>query len=369
MQQTDTNEPPVPLETTIDERRLAILPLAKYSVIIDARTPLEYADDHVPGAVNLPVVEQQEFAEVGTLHRRDPHRAYVVGAAYALRCIAGHIETVVSAYKPTDHILVYCFRGGKRSRLWGDILRAIGFNVDVLSGGWKAYRQWVASGLERLIPTLRFHVIAGSTGSGKTRLLKALEAKGAQVLDLEAIAGHRGSVLGAVPGLAQPSQKRFESLLFDRLRKFSSDQVVWVESESRMIGRIHLPRSLYEAICAAPASVLSASLDDRVLLLHEDYRHLLADLHGMVDKLQHIAAEVVGRKEIIEWRTLADQCDSRELFRRMMERYYDPLYARASRKNLRMLEVANRVSMPALDDGCVRAVAEQLIARERGLLG
>ncbi len=183
-----------------------------YSLVIDARSPREYADDHLPGAVNLPVVDDDQYAEVGTRHKSDKHVAYLIGVEYSLRNIADQIKPLISRYSNADRFLVYCFRGGKRSRLWADNLRTIGFEVDVLAGGWKRYRQWARESLVALPPTLTYRVRAGPTGCGKTRLLHALRRKGHQVIDLEEIAAHRGSLLGDLPGVAQPPQKWFDSL-------------------------------------------------------------------------------------------------------------------------------------------------------------
>ena len=192
---------------------LGIRELQDYSLVIDARSPREYADDHLPGAVNLPVVDNDQFAEVGTRHKSDKHVAYLIGVEYSLRNIADQIKPLISRYSNADRFLVYCFRGGKRSRLWADNLRTIGFEVDVLAGGWKRYRQWVRESLTALAPTLTYRVLAGPTGCGKTRLLNALRRKGHQVLDLEDIAAHRGSLLGDLPGVTQRERPAVPSCL------------------------------------------------------------------------------------------------------------------------------------------------------------
>ena len=172
--------------------QLEVQDWSRYALIIDARSPNEYAEDHVPGAVNLPVVDDQEYAEVGTTHRTDKHRAYLIGVEYSLVNIARQIKPLISRYGPQDRFLVYCFRGGKRSRLWADNLRTIGFEVDVIAGGWKNYRRWVRAGLDALPSAFTYRVLVGPTGCGKTRLLKELARQGEQVLELEGLAQHRG---------------------------------------------------------------------------------------------------------------------------------------------------------------------------------
>lgn len=307
-----------------------VRPWGDYALIVDVRTPKEYAEDHVPGAINLPVVTQAEYAEVGTLHRRDPHAAYLQGAQYALRNVARYIAEVFAAHPPRTRVLVYCFRGGKRSQAFSDPLRTIGFHVDVLPGGWKAYRAWVRDELASLPPRLRWQVLAGSTASGKTRLLHALARAGAQVLDLEAIAAHRGSLLGGLPGMPQPPQKRFDSALLAQLRAFDPARPVWVEDESKKIGRLQLPDSLYAAIQSAPVRTLQTPLAARVQACLEDYAHLAQAPLELVRLLQPLKP-LVGGAVLAEWQRLAEAGDAAALFERVMGQHYDPCYRRSLR--------------------------------------
>lgn len=349
------------ISTETDEPDLQVLPFSSYAMIIDARTETEYREDHVPGAVNLPVVDQPEFAEVGTLHRSDTHAAYMIGVAYAMRRMADHVERVIKDVPPDERILVYCFRGGKRSKLWADNLRTIGFRVDTIKGGWKNYRRWVMAGLDKVVPSFEYRVIAGATGAGKTRLLKALQAEGAQVLDLEGLASHRGSLIGAVPGVAQPSQKYFDTLVFDRLRSFSPARVVWAEAESKRIGAVQLSQALFEAIHSAPIIRIVAPMAERVKLWREDYAHFEADLPGMVALLAKLAP-LVGNEEMALWQDLARSGKAAELFERLMTHHYDLAYARSSRRNHVDFEAAAVLELEALDEPTLRAAARRLIA-------
>ena len=343
------------------ELDLEIQPFGSYALVIDARTPKEYADDHIPGAVNLSVVTQEQFAEVGTLHKQDTHRAYLLGIGYALTCISEHIKSHISSYSPKDRMLVYCFRGGKRSRLWADSLRTIGFRVDVLQGGWKAYRRWVLANLGAISKSFDYRVIAGATGTGKTRLLHALEAEGAQVLDLEGIAAHRGSLIGAVPGLTQPSQKLFDSLLFEKLRSFRTDRYVWIESESKKIGRVQIPAAMHEAMHQSPVYLLEAPIEERVRLWHEDYGHYKDDLMGMLDKMTRVT-EIIGSKLFAQWRVLAANGQASELFASMMLDYYDRLYKTSMNRNYKNLEAATPLSPSDLTEHSMRALARRLLS-------
>lgn len=335
-----------------------VRPFEDYALIIDARTPGEFAEDHLPGAVNLPIVTQEEFAEVGTLHRSDPHRAYVIGAQYALRNVARHIGEVIAQCNPRDRLLIYCFRGGKRSRAWADPVRNIGFQVDVLPGGWKAYRAWVRSELARLAGSFSLRVLSGSTASGKTRLLQALAQQGAQVLDLEGLAEHRGSLLGDLPGAPQPPQKLFDSRLRMALARLDPARPVWVEDESKRIGRLQLPDELFEAMRCAPVVRVHAPLAARVGLCRVDYAHFAAAPLEMVHKLRPIRP-LVGGKAYEEWLALAEAGEVDALFARLMTDHYDPCYARSSLGPRPLLQ---ELHLEGLDEASMQRAASALVA-------
>ncbi|MBE7416720.1 MAG: tRNA 2-selenouridine(34) synthase MnmH [Ideonella sp.] len=312
--------------------QLEVQEWSSYAMVIDARSPREFADDHIPGAVNLPVVDNDEYAEVGTTHRTDKHAAYLIGVEYSLRNIAAQIKPLISRFTPKDRFLVYCFRGGKRSRLWADNLRTIGFEVDVLAGGWKNYRRWVRAGLESIPRAFSYRVLCGPTGCGKTRVLHELARQGHQVLDLEGLASHRGSLLGDLPGEPQPSQKLFDSVLLDALRRFDTERPVWLEAESKKIGEIQLSEALYDAMHHAPVVHVSAPMAERVRLWREDYAHFAADPVSMVRRLEPLKP-LVGKDAIARWHDLAAGARVDELFQDVMTRHYDPCYARSTQRN------------------------------------
>ena len=330
-----------------------------YALVIDARSEREYAEDHLPCAVNLPVVDNEEYAEVGTTHKTDKHRAYVIGVSYAMKNMSRAIDELVAKHPKDVPMLVYCFRGGKRSKLWFDALATIGFKVDRLPGGWKAYRAWVRDQLDTLPPKFRYHVLCGPTGCGKTRLLSALEAAGAQVLDLEGLAQHRGSLIGDIPGVAQPSQKWFDSVLVDKLRRFDPARPVWVESESKKIGAIQLPDALLTAMHASRVFSLSAPVEQRVALWREDYSHFERDLDALLDRLKYLRP-LVGGEEFARWEALAREKRAPELFQRLMEAHYDPAYSRSIGKNYPQIEKAQKLHLNHLDRGSLLQVAQCL---------
>lgn len=341
---------------------LGVMDFGSYDLVIDARTPQEYAEDHIPGAMNLPVVDQPEYAQVGTLHKTDRFRAYMLGVGYAALNIADHMQRTVSQLPLTakSRILVYCFRGGKRSRLWADLLKTVGFEVDVLTGGWRNYRRWVRESLNVVPRMLDYRVLVGPTGCGKTRLLAALLEQGAQVVNLEELAVHRGSLIGAVPGRSQPTQKYFDSLVFDRLRRLDMERPVWIEGESKKIGLVQIPDVLLDAMRAATTVHIEAPMPERVKLWREDYPHFVSDPLGMVGRLEGIKP-LVGGQTMEQWRQLAQDGAVDALFEGVMRAHYDPCYARSLARNYGTPQQPHyTVQLRSLDPAYLLTVAEDL---------
>lgn len=333
-----------------------------YDLIIDARSPREFAEDHIPGAINLPVVDNAEFAEVGTLHRTDPLAAYQLGARYSLLNISRHIETHISHVEARSRILVYCFRGGKRSKVWQDVLETIGYRVERVKGGWKAYRRWVNEQLTTAPANFRYIVVSGPTGCGKTRLLSALHESGAQVLDLEGLASHRGSIIGAVPGKPQPTQKLFDSRLLERLSQFDPSRPVWVESESKKIGQVQLPEALLVKMRGGQVLAVDAPMAQRVQLLREDYQHFEEDPQVMIDRLRNLRP-LIGGEEFEKWEALAAARQVPELFERLMRYHYDPTYRRSILRNYPEIDSSPQIPLQDLSPAGLLSVAREL--RER----
>jgi len=329
----------------------------EFDMLIDARSPSEYADDHVPGAVSLPVLDDEERVRVGTLYKQvSPFDARKLGAALVSRNIARHLETALARQPREWKPLVYCWRGGKRSGSFAQVLREIGWNACTLEGGYKAYRRHVVEQLEALPRTMRFRVVHGTTGSGKSRLLEALHSAGEQVLDLEQLAAHRGSVLGGLPERAQPTQKAFESSLRRELATFDPARTVYVEGESRKIGQLQVPAALIESMRAADCLLLEADIDVRVELLCAEYRHFFSD-PGSLEAQLDCLLPLHGRAVIDEWKMLATQCDWASLVRRLLVEHYDPAYHRSSLRNFVKLTDAPLLRLPASDSASFRQIA------------
>ncbi len=330
----------------------------RFDTIIDARSPAEYAEDHIPGAISAPVLDDAERAEVGTLYKQvSPFDAKKTGAALVAKNVSRHIEELFKGKDKSWRPLVYCWRGGKRSGAMAHILREIGWKAETLEGGYKAYRRFVVKELERIPKNLEFRVVHGPTGSGKSRLLGALKRAGAQVLDLEELAAHRGSVLGNLPDRPQPSQKMFESLLLREISQLKSGKPVYVEGESKKIGQLQVPDALMERMRASGCVVLDTPTEVRVDLLLEEYEHFLSN-RAVLDKQLDCLVALHGRERIAEWKAIGDW---RELVRRLLVEHYDPAYRRSSHKNFTHLAHAHPVQVARADDAAFSVAAVSLL--------
>ena len=311
----------------------ALTQLPEFGTVIDARSESEFALDRLPGAVNWPTLTDAERIVIGTEYVQvSAFTAKKRGAAMVARNIAGHIEREVLD-KPKDwRPLIYCWRGGSRSGSLATVLDQIGFRVYRLEGGYQAYRRAVVAALDNLPAQFRYRVICGSTGSGKSRLLQVLRAQGAQVLDLEALANHRGSVLGLVPGSPQPGQKQFESRVRHALDGFDRSRPVYIESESKKVGDLRVPLLLIEHMRASPCLRLELALDARVNLLLEDYGHFVTDTAAFCERLDALRASR-GNEVVKAWQEAADAGRTPEVVRELLVQHYDPIYEQSMKRN------------------------------------
>ena len=316
-----------------------------FDSIIDARSESEYALDHLPGALNWPTLHDTERQAIGTLYKQvNAFEAKKRGAAIAARNIAAHIEAYVLD-KPRDWApLAYCWRGGKRSGALSLILDQIGFRVSLVEGGYKAFRAEMLLDIQRLAGQLQFKVICGTTGSGKTRLLQALVDQGAQVLDLEDLAQHRSSVLGAIPGQAQPSQKGFDTLVWNALRGFDPERPVFVESESKKVGNVAIHLGLLEAMRASACVFIELPLPERVALLLEDYTYFLGNPAHFCLRLEALTAQR-GKATVQTWQDAVKQGDFASVVRSLLTDHYDPVYLQSMERNFVQYAQAQRLDL------------------------
>lgn len=341
----------------------ALRRLDEFDTLIDARSEDEYAEDHLPGAVNWPTLNNEERKAVGTTYKQvNAFEAKKRGAAIAARNISAHIEREVID-KPKDwKPLAYCWRGGKRSGSLSLILSEIGFRVTIIEGGYKAFRAAVLEDIPRLASQFDWRVICGTTGSGKTRLLQALAAAGAQVLDLEALANHRSSVLGAIPGVPQPTQKHFDTRVWDALRRLDPARPVYVESESKKVGNVAVPTSLIDAMRAGRCLNLILPDEERVALLMEDYDFFVRNTDIFCDRLDALT-QIRGKQVVEGWKTQVRSGQIEPVVRDLLLSHYDPVYVQSMERNFAHYAQAQTISPRDRSAQSMLTLANELVTR------
>ncbi|MFK0729729.1 MAG: tRNA 2-selenouridine(34) synthase MnmH [Gloeotrichia echinulata GP01] len=333
-----------------------------YSEIIDVRSPREFAEDHIPGAINLPVLNNAERAEIGTIYKQVcPFTARKIGGALVSRNIYQHLSQHFAAKNKDYRPLVYCGRGGQRSGSMALALAQIGWRVTILEGGYKTYRAYIRQELEHLPQQFTYQILCGLTGSGKTYILDKMRQRGAQVLDLESLANHRGSLLGQEwlgELSAQPSQKYFETLLIQQLQQFNPHQPVWVESESTKIGQLFLPQSLWEKMKLASCVELELAVGARVQLLLEEYPHLVTHTHILKRKLEKLKFRC-GWEKLGQWYKLIDDGEWELFVKDILSSYYDPIYRQSINRYFNTAE--QLLSTPDLSDSSIDNLLDSLL--------
>uniref|UniRef100_A0A7R9UTZ0 Rhodanese domain-containing protein n=1 Tax=Diacronema lutheri TaxID=2081491 RepID=A0A7R9UTZ0_DIALT len=347
---------------------MASVNLRAWDVVCDARSPCEYDDDHAPGALNFPVLDDGERELVGTLHKQaSAFEARRRGAAL----VARNLHAILSAppfseLGPDARVLVYCARGGERSRSLAYVLSRVGWTVGVVDGGYRSYRAHVRAALHRL-GKLEYHLISGPTGSAKGKMLDMIDECGGQTIDLEGLANHKGSILGDNPHSPQPSQKRFESLLAARAATLDPRAVVFVESESNLVGKLHVPPELFSRMRTAPRTSLALPMRARVGWIRAGYAHFetthVAELRAALDQLVRLR----GRETVGGWLRLVDEGRWAEFVQQLLEQHYDPAYAKS--KETFYGQAGDKASagdvleLGDCDDATYRRAARELLAR------
>ncbi len=312
--------------------------LDSFSAIIDARSESEYGLDRLPSAVNWPTLTDAERHEIGTEYAQvNAFEAKKRGAALAAKNIAAHIEREVIPLPKNWKPLIYCWRGGKRSGSLALVLSEIGFQVTLIDGGYKAFRAAVVEDIARLATQFNYRIICGPTGSGKTRLLQGLEREGAQILDLEALAEHRSSVLGLIPGQEQPSQKQFDMRIWHALRQLDPSRTVWAESESKKVGNVSIPDQLMQTLRASPCARVELPIEERVALLLEDYDFFVKDPDFFCKRLD-VLRDLRGHEQINAWQQMIRSGDVPQVVAELLEKHYDPGYLSSTRRNFQQFD-------------------------------
>jgi tRNA 2-selenouridine synthase len=333
---------------------------AGFDDIVDVRSPAEFAEDHVPGAINLPVLDNEERARVGTIYIQESRfLARRIGAALVARNIARHLEEGLKDKPGSWAPLVYCWRGGQRSNAMATVLDQVGWRPSVLAGGYKTYRRRVTAALYDAEPDFPVLLLDGYTGVAKTEVLRRLDARGVQTIDLEGLAAHRGSLFGALPGQAQPHQKGFESALLARIDALDRTRPVVVEAESSKVGELNVPPTLWKAMLAAPRIELAAPREARARYLTCAYGDIIADPAALDETLGNLPVHF-GKERLAEWRALAAAGAFTDLAMGLIEHHYDPAYERSRRKETRpCVEV---VSLGDLEAASLDAAAGRIAA-------
>ncbi|WP_293765406.1 tRNA 2-selenouridine(34) synthase MnmH [uncultured Aquitalea sp.] len=334
--------------------------ISEFDDIIDVRSPTEFAEDHIPGAVNCPVLDDEERIRVGTLYKQvSPFEARKLGAALVARNIAHHLDSTFHDRSKSWKPLIYCWRGGQRSGSMALIFGQIGWSTAQLEGGYKNYRRQVLEDLDTLPHTLRLKVLCGPTGSGKSRLLHALARNGHQVLDLEGMAAHRGSVLGRLPDQPQPSQKWFDTQLRQAITALDPARPVYIESESKKIGMIALPDSLFARMHESECLLVDVPLAERVRFLLEDYDFYLRD-GDMLQQQLGFLRNVHSREQLEAWFGMIRAGRHAQLVEELLVRHYDPLYHRSMTRHYTHLQHSQQLALPGLAPSLLDSVAASL---------
>ena len=334
----------------------------QFEEIIDVRTPAEFADDHIPGSINCPVLDNEQRVEVGTLYKQvSPFAARKIGAAYVAENIARHLRLTFHDRPKNWRPLIVCWRGGQRSGAMTTIFRRVGWDAQQLEGGYKRYRQQAIARLAELPPAFAFKVICGATGSGKSRLLHALASRGEQVLDLEQIACHKGSVLGVLPDCPQPSQKAFETALLGALLALNPNRPVYAEAESRRIGSVQLPDALLERLRVGECITIEAAFAARVDFLLRDYDYFLKSPDWFNSRLD-VLDQLHSRVTLARWQDYASTGQWRTLVVELLEQHYDPLYRRSQKRNFAGLDSPQSFATDDLSAAAISDLAARIAA-------
>ena len=337
----------------------------KFDTIIDVRSPSEFADDHIPGAINLPVLDDQQRSEIGTIYKQvGQFTAKREGAAVVAQNIAAHLQNTLRDKARDWRPLVYCWRGGQRSGAMAQIFSNIGWHCSVIDGGYKSYRRHVLDCLDNLPKKLSLIILSGQTGTAKTHILRAASAKGAPVIDLEKLACHRGSLLGREPGQPQPSQRYFESCLCQALKQYNTERPILVEAESNKIGNVHIPSGFWAAMRNATSIRVTAPIDARVNFLERDYAHLINQpefIMPLLSKLKHR----YSAKKLADWNEMVNRKDWFEFIKSLLETHYDPSYQLSG--SARLIHETGVVDATTLDIDDIERLADVIMSKSASM--
>ncbi|MDG1467223.1 MAG: tRNA 2-selenouridine(34) synthase MnmH [Alphaproteobacteria bacterium] len=331
----------------------------KFDTIIDVRSPLEFIEDHIVGAINCPVLSDLERQKVGTIYKKESSfKAKIIGSSLTAKNIAFHIENKFMEKKGSWQPLIYCWRGGQRSKAFSIVLSEVGWRTNQLKGGYKEYRNQVINFLDNIGPKLKITLISGKTGSAKTKILKSIENEGGQILDLEGLANHKGSLLGKIPDLIQPSQKFFESLIFNKIQNLNLKDKIYIEAESSKIGNIHIPKSIWKKMIKSPRIEISANVELRAKFLVSDYDYMCND-PTLINPIIKGLKNRLSKELFDEWTNLIDRKKWFDLTKSFLENHYDPSYSSNTIKNDR--KVIKKITATSLNNSDIKDIAKKIL--------
>ena len=331
----------------------------KYDTIIDVRSPSEFEIDHIVGAINCPILYDDERQKVGTIYKQiSSFKAKIIGSSLSAKNIAFHIEKEFLEKKGSWKPLIYCWRGGQRSKAFSIVLSEVGWRTYQLSGGYKEYRNDIIKYLDNIGMKLKIILISGKTGSAKTKILHSIRDQGAQILDLEGLARHKGSLLGAIPNLKQPSQKFFESLLFYEINKLNLKKNIFIEAESSKVGNVHIPKSIWSNMILSKRIEVVADVNTRAKFLIDDYQYMCKNPILIKPMIKGLKTRL-SNNLIDSWEKLIDEKKWFELTKSFLQNHYDTSYSSNTIKNDR--KVIRELQATTLNNDDIKNIAKIII--------